>query len=135
MMRVGGRAAAAQTHMRGDLGVKGPQAARGLRGWAGKINMNDRGARFASADLGAELVQRSADPVARRRFIIQIALDPLGDTGPAQRSETLIEAAAGFAELSIGAVAQRQHGVLDVVETRGGFGKQRFLEIGGALWR
>ncbi len=70
-----------------------------------------------------------------RRLVVEVAFDPLGDPRRPQRGEAFVEQPTGFAELRVGAVAQRQHGVAHALEARRIVGHQRRMEIDGALRR
>ena len=77
----------------------------------------------------------AVDPGGGRRLVVQVALDPLGHPRGAQRGEAFVEQPAGLAELRVGAVAQRQHGIAHAVEARRIVGHQRGVEVDRALRR
>ena len=92
----------------GDLGL-------GRSARLAEIDLDDR----AAAGIGRrQRLDRAADPVGGGRREIEIAIDPVDHALAAQRREALVERLADGAELNVGGVAQRQHGILDAVEPR-----------------
>ena len=128
------RTAAGQPHFLGDVRLEGPRPRRSLGGTR-KIDVDDRGAGFGLDRRRGQLFQRAVDPARGRGLVIQVALDAVGDPCATQRRQPFVEAAAGLAELRIGAVAQAQHGVAHRVEAGRVVGEQSVVEIDGALRR
>ena len=130
------RAAAGEPDALGHLRLvrarPGPGGDLGRR--AGEIDVDHR-ARFRLAKLRLQRAQRRVDPGGGRCFVIQVALDPPGHPRRTQRCETVVEHAAGLAELRVGAIAQCQYRIAHAVEARRIVGHQRGVKVDRALRR
>jgi hypothetical protein len=84
-----------------------------------------------------------ANPVAAPRLLpgraggleVDVALHPVLDAPGAQRFQPGIQLAPGLAEILVAAVAEREHGVLELVEARRPIAEQEFEERFGAVRR
>ena len=137
MPRLGRRAAAAELDAFGDFGLERtrPAVGAGLGRRAGEVHMDDRGFRVLIAKLGLQVRQGPADPRIRRRLVVEVAVDPIGHPRRAKGGKAFVEQPAGLAELRIGAVAQRQHGIAHAVEARCIGSHQRGMEVDRPLRR
>ena len=63
-----------------------------------------------------ERLERGLDPLRRRLLEIEVAIDARGHALAAERRQALVERPPGRAEVRIGRIAERQHGILDALE-------------------
>ena len=77
---------------------------------AGEVHVDDGGVLVGWLVGGLQGGQRGVEPCGRRLFEIDIAIDAVGHSGRAKGRQAFVEPLPGRAELSIGAVAEREHG-------------------------
>src|SRR5690348_1101294 len=124
--------------MGGDLGLKRASAAEALallgKG-ASEIDMDDCCSRPSAVRCWLQRAQAGIDPGSRGRFIVKVAIDPISNSLGAQRRQSFVESPAGFTEIGIGAIAQRQYRVPQIRQAGGRVGHQRAVEGLSALGR
>src|ERR1700755_1127829 len=95
----------------------------------------DDSASFRLTDLCLQHAESAIDPGAGWWLVVEVGFAQIRHTRRAKGREPLVEHASGFAELRVGAIAERQHRKTHALETRRVVRHQRRVEIDGALRR
>ncbi|BCO56872.1 hypothetical protein MINTM005_21160 [Mycobacterium intracellulare] len=104
------------------------------RGRSGRCLLgNRRDTRSRMSAVGGQQLDQVARPRRRELLVGAVHIDTRGQPDRSQRLQALVEEPAGIAEQFVTAVAERQHGELQMVELVGAFGADRLPEQRGAV--